>query len=126
MRIQGITIPDSKRLEIALTEVYGIGRSTAQSILDELNISYDLRPTDLTEDQERQIREAIESQTIEGDLRREVSANIQRLKEIKAYRGIRHARGYPVRGQRTKTNQRTRKGNSRKTMGSGKRKVEKK
>jgi small subunit ribosomal protein S13 len=126
MRIQGITIPDNKRLVIALTEIYGIGKIRAAEILGEVGISEDEHATNLSEDQEKQIRDLVEGFTIEGDLRRQKQANIQRLKEIGSYRGKRHAGNYPVRGQRTKTNQRTSKGNKRSTMGSGKRKLEKK
>ncbi len=126
MRILGITIPDTKRLPIALTEIYGIGRSRALHILKEAKIDTSLKSTDLTVDQENEIRKIIESFRIEGDLRREVASNIKRLKDIKAYRGIRHARKLPSRGQRTKTNSRTLRGNVRKTMGSGRKKEEKK
>ena len=126
MRIQGITIPDDKRLVIALTEVYGIGPTRSADILDQLSIDHDERAKNLTDDQEKAIRELVEAFTVEGDLRREKQANIQRLKDIGSYRGKRHAGSYPVRGQRTKTNQRTRKGNKRSTMGSGRRKLEKK
>ena len=126
MRVQGITIPDNKRLVISLTEVYGIGRTRASDILKQVGVSEDERAKNLTEDQEKQIRELIEGFTIEGDLRRAKAGNIQRLKDIGSYRGKRHAGSYPVRGQRTKTNQRTRKGNRRSTMGSGRRKLDKK
>ena len=126
MRIQGITIPDSKRLVISLTEIYGIGPTRAAEILAQVKVSPDEKAENLSEDQERQIRDLVEAFTIEGDLRREKQANIQRLKDIGSYRGKRHSGGYPVRGQRTKTNQRTRKGNKRSTMGSGRRKLEKK
>ena len=126
MRIQGITIPDNKRLVIALTEIYGIGPKRSSDILREVSVSEDERATNLTDDQEKQIRELVEAFTIEGDLRREAQANIQRLKDIGSYRGKRHAGSYPVRGQRTKTNQRTRKGNRRSTMGSGRKKLDKK
>ena len=124
MRISGITIPDSKQLAYALTAVYGIGLPRAQSILDELSISHTMKPTDLTTDQENAIREKIESFRIEGELKREISANIKRLKDIDSYRGSRHAKRLPARGQRTKTNARTLKG-AKKTMGSGRRKLEK-
>ncbi len=126
MRISGITIPEEKRLEIGLTSIYGIGRNRAQKILDEISADYGARPKDLSADQENKIRKIIEGFKIEGDLKREVAANIKRLKDIKCYRGLRHMRSLPVRGQRTKTNSRTRRGNVRKTMASGKRKVEKK
>jgi len=126
MRILGITIPDEKRLEIGLTVVYGIGRSRAQEVLKKANIDFGIKAKDLNMEQENEIRKTIEGFKIEGDLKREISANIKRLKDIKCYRGIRHTRSLPVRGQRTKTNSRTRRGNTRKTMGTGRRKVEKK
>lgn len=126
MRIAGITLPDNKRLEIALTAIYGVGRVRAGEILDELKLDRGMKPKDVSSADEARIRKAIESYTIEGDLKREVSGNIKRLKEIKSYRGSRHSRGLPSRGQRTKVNSRTVRGNIRKTMGSGKRKVEKK
>ncbi len=124
MRISGITIPDNKSLNYALTKVYGIGLSRAQVILDELNINYDKKLSDLTTEQENSIRDKVESFTIEGELRRKVSADIKRLKDIDSYRGSRHTKRLPARGQRTKTNSRTLKG-AKKTMGSGKRKLEK-
>ena len=126
MRISGITIPDNKRLEIALTAIYGIGRNLAQKILDELGISHGKKASELTSDQENSLRKRVESEKIEGELKRVVAANIKRLKDIKAYRGLRHLKSLPSRGQRTKTNSRTRRGNVRKTMGSGRKKVEKK
>lgn len=124
MRIAGITIPDEKQLAFGLTSVYGIGRTRAKQILADLKIEETKKPADLSTDQENAIREKVESFTIEGELKREVSANIKRLKDIKSYRGSRHAKRLPARGQRTKTNARTLKG-VRKTMGSGKRKLEK-
>ena len=124
MRISGITIPDEKQLSFGLTAIYGIGSTRAKSILEELKISATTKPTDLTTDQENAIREKIESFTIEGELKRHVSANIKRLKDIDSYRGSRHAKRLPARGQRTKTNARTLKG-AKKTMGSGRRKLEK-
>lgn len=126
MRIQGITIPDDKRLEIALTAIYGIGRTRAQKILDKAGIDHGTRAKDLSSEKENEVRELVEGFKIEGDLKREVSANVKRLKDIRAYRGVRHMKRLPVRGQRTKTNSRTVRGNVRKTMGSGKRAVEKK
>ena len=127
MRIAGITLPNEKRMEIALTAVYGIGRPRARQILKDLSIDLGSRAGDLTVDQENEIRRVVESSfKIEADLKREVSSNIKRLKDIKSYRGSRHAKGLPARGQRTKTNSRTRRGNVRKTMGSGRKKVEKK
>jgi small subunit ribosomal protein S13 len=126
MRILGITIPDTKRLEIGLTTLFGVGRSRAQKILDEAKIDWATKAKDLTADQENAIKKVIENLKIEGDLKREVASNIKRLKDIKAYRGVRHARSLPSRGQRTKTNSRTRRGNVRKTMGTGRRAVDKK
>ncbi|MBU3830915.1 MAG: 30S ribosomal protein S13 [Candidatus Ureaplasma intestinipullorum] len=114
-RIFGVDIPNDKRVVISLTYVYGIGRPTAQKILKEANISEDRRVKDLSEDELAAIRKAASKYTIEGDLRREVAMDIKRLMEIGSYRGIRHRRGLPVRGQRTKTNARTRKG-PRKTV----------
>lgn len=124
MRISGITIPDEKHLSYALTAVYGIGLSRAEDILDELNIPHTKKATELTTDEENAIREKVESFTIEGELKRQVSANVKRLKDINSYRGSRHAKRLPARGQRTKTNARTLKG-AKKTMGSGRRKLEK-
>lgn len=126
MRILGISIPDEKRIEIALTAIYGIGRSRAHTILDAAKVEYGKKSKDLSMEEENRIRGVIESGgfKIEGDLKRETSANIKRLKDIKCYRGTRHARRLPARGQRTKTNARTLKG-PKKTMGSGRRKVEK-
>lgn len=125
MRILGITLPENKRMEIALTVVYGIGRPRALSILKEVKVDPGIKPKDLSVDQENAIRKVIETFKIEGDLKREVASNIKRLKDIKTYRGNRHARHLPARGQRTKTNSRTVRGNVRKTMGSGRRKEEK-
>lgn len=113
-------------MEIALTAVYGIGRPKAKAILSELGVDHGKKTADLTSDEENAIRKAVESYRIEGDLKREIAGNIKRLKDISAYRGSRHAKGLPTRGQRTKTNSRTRRGNVRKTMTSGKKKVEKK
>ncbi len=126
MRIQGITIPDEKRLEFALTAIFGIGRQKAKEILKGLGIEETKKTKDLTADEENQIREAIEKEAIEGDLKRTVSGNIKRMKDIQSYRGSRHAKKLPARGQRSKTNSRTVRGNVRKTMGSGKRAVDKK
>lgn len=109
-RIAGIDIPRDKRVVVSLTYIYGIGRSTASSVLAKCNISEDVRVKDLTDEQVASIRQAIDGIKVEGDLRRETSLNIKRLMEIGCYRGIRHRRGLPVRGQRTKTNARTRKG----------------
>lgn len=125
MRILGITVEDNKRLDIALTCLYGIGVSSARKILDQVKVAHDKKAKDLTEDEENKIRTIVESTTIEGNLKREISANIKRLKDIKSYRGSRHAKRLPVRGQRTKTNSRTVRGNVRHTMASGKRKESK-
>ncbi len=124
MRISGITIPDEKHLAYALTAVYGIGLPRSKNILDELSIPHTKKPTGLTTEEENAIREKVESFTIEGELKRQVAGNIKRLKDIDSYRGSRHAKRLPARGQRTKTNARTLKG-AKKTMGSGRRKVEK-
>jgi small subunit ribosomal protein S13 len=126
MRILGITIPDEKRLEIGLTALYGIGRSQAQRILAEAGVDAGAKPKDVSIDDENKIRTLIEGLTLEGDLKRETAGNVKRLKDIKAYRGVRHTRGLPARGQRTKTNSRTRRGNVRKTMGTGRKIAEKK
>ena len=113
-RIAGVDLPREKRVEIGLTYVYGIGRTSATKILKATGINPDTRVKDLTEDEVAKIRDAIDHEyTVEGDLRREVALNIKRLTEIGSYRGIRHRRGLPVRGQRTKTNARTRKGPKR-------------
>ena len=110
-RIAGIDLPREKRIEIALTYIFGIGRKSASDILKMAGVNPDIRVKDLTEDQEAALRDVIDQNyTIEGDLRREVALNIKRLTEIGCYRGLRHRRGLPVRGQRTKTNARTRKG----------------
>ena len=121
-----MTLPEEKRIEIGLTVMYGIGRSRAHSILDQAKVPYGLKPKEVTVEQENAIRKAIEGLKIEGDLKREVAGNIKRLKDIKSYRGSRHAKGLPSRGQRTKTNSRTRRGNVRKTMGTGRKIADKK
>ncbi|MDA8096365.1 MAG: 30S ribosomal protein S13 [Clostridia bacterium] len=116
-RIAGVDLPREKRVEIALTYIYGVGRSSAQKILADAGVNPDTRVRDLSEDELSRLREYIDKQLkVEGDLRREISLNIKRLIEIGAYRGLRHRRGMPVRGQRTKTNARTRKG-PKKTVG---------
>ncbi len=125
MRILGITIPNNKHLDVALTCLYGIGISKSRKILKQAQVEFNLKSDSLTVDQENAIRKIIESMTIEGALKREVASNIKRLKDIKAYRGVRHMRRLPVNGQRTKTNSRTTRGNVRVTMGSGKRKESK-
>jgi small subunit ribosomal protein S13 len=117
-RIAGVDLPRDKRVEIALTYIYGIGLPTSQSMLRQLEINPGTRVRDLTEEEVNRIREAIDRDlTVEGDLRRVVTANIKRLMEIGCYRGIRHRRGLPLRGQRTKTNARTRKGPKRAVVG---------
>lgn len=125
MRILGITIPNNKHLDIALTSLYGIGFSRANKILKEAKVPSYLKSDELTPDQENNIRKIIELMQIEGALKREIASNIKRLKDIKVYRGVRHLRRLPVRGQRTKTNSRTVRGNVRKTMASGRRKESK-
>ncbi|OGG39600.1 30S ribosomal protein S13 [Candidatus Jorgensenbacteria bacterium GWA1_49_17] len=125
MRIIGINIPDEKKINIALTYLYGVGRTSAFRILAEAKINPDKRTKDLTGEEVSKIQSALEkSFKIEGELRQIIKQNINRLKDIKAYRGMRHIRKLPVRGQRTKSNSRTVRGNVRKTAGSGRRKVE--
>ena len=109
-RIAGVDLPRDKRVEIGLTYIFGIGRATSNKILKVTGVNADTRVKDLTEDEIQQLRAEIEKHSVEGDLRREVALNIKRLKEINCYRGIRHKRGLPVRGQNTKNNSRTRKG----------------
>ncbi|MEO6836112.1 MAG: 30S ribosomal protein S13 [Candidatus Tumulicola sp.] len=118
-RIAGIDLPREKRIEIALTYIYGIGPTTAKKLLDRAGISADLRVKSMSEDDEKKLRDAIDALAlrVEGDLRREVQGNIKRLMDIGCYRGVRHRRGLPVRGQRTKTNARTRKGPKRTVAG---------
>ena len=123
-RIAGVNIPLNKRVEIGLTYIYGVGRPTSNRLLAELGISPDTYVRDLTEDEISKLRDAVEDLTVEGDLRREQSQNIKRLMEIGCYRGLRHRRGLPVRGQKTKTNARTRKGPKRMQV-AGKKKVTK-
>ena len=126
MRVQGITIPDDKRLEMGLTAIYGVGRSRAHKILNTVKIDFGKRAKELSVEEENKLREEIEKFTIEGDLKRDTSSHIKRLRDIGSYRGKRHSLSLPVRGQRSKTNSRTRRGNVRKTMGTGRRAVEKK
>jgi small subunit ribosomal protein S13 len=119
-RIAGVNIPENKRIEIALTYIYGIGNSLSKKILAELKISADTKASALTAKEVNDLKDYIEkSYKIEGDLRRQIMINVKRLKDIGSWRGLRHAKGLPVRGQRTKTNNRTVRGNVRKTMGSG-------
>ena len=119
-RISGIDLPREKRVEVGLTYIYGIGLSTSQKLLKEAEVNPDTRVKDLTETEVASLRAAIDSYNVEGDLRREVAMNIKRLREINCYRGVRHRRGLPVRGQRTKTNARTRKGPKRLVSKKGK------
>ncbi|MFZ2555791.1 MAG: 30S ribosomal protein S13 [Minisyncoccia bacterium] len=125
LRIAGITIPEKKRLEIGLTAIYGVGRPRARETLSALGIDPGTKPEKLSSKEESSLREAIEKFTVEGELRRTISGNVRRLKDIKSYRGSRHMKKLPVRGQGTKTNSRTVRGNVRKTMTSGRRKLEK-
>jgi small subunit ribosomal protein S13 len=125
MRIAGVTIPDNKQLAYSLPLIFGIGPTRALDILEKVGIAPTKKGADLTADEEQKIRALAEGYTIEGELRREIGQNIKRLKDIKSLRGDRHSRGLPVRGQRTKTNSRTRRGNTRKTMTSGRRTLEK-
>lgn len=125
MRILGVNVPDNKRIEVALTYVYGVGRSLSRRILEQAKVDLDRRAQKLTADEVARIQHIIEKNyAVEGALRQIIRHNIQRLKELKTYRGSRHLRRLPVRGQRTRTNSRTVRGNVRKTAGSGKRKVE--
>jgi small subunit ribosomal protein S13 len=125
-RISGINIPLNKRVEIGLTYIYGVGRSTAQQIVAEAGVDRDTYVKDLTEDEVRKLRERVDDLLVEGDLRRERSQNVKRLMEIGSYKGLRHRRGLPVNGQRTKTNARARKGPKRgSAAGGGKKKIRK-
>jgi len=125
-RIAGVVLPQNKRIEIALTYIFGIGHTRASKIIKETGIDPNIRTKDLSADDEKKLREAVEkTYRVEGELRRENLGNIKRLKEIGCYRGTRHSKGLPSHGQRTKTNSRTVRGNVRRTMGSGKRKLEK-
>ncbi|MBI5787148.1 MAG: 30S ribosomal protein S13 [Candidatus Niyogibacteria bacterium] len=127
MRIAGVNIPDNKRVKFALPYIYGVGPASAERILEEAKVEKTKLTKDLTAEETNRIRAIIEGRfMVEGDLRRKISGDIKRLKDIKTYRGLRHGRSLPVRGQRTKTNSRTRRGNVRRTTISGKRKVEKK
>ena len=125
MRIAGVTIPDNKQLAYALPLLYGVGPTRAREILTKAGIPFAKKGSELTPAEEQKVRSLAEAFTIEGELRREIGHNIKRLKDIKSVRGDRHSRGLPVRGQRTKTNSRTRRGNVRKTMTSGRRTLEK-
>ncbi len=125
MRIAGVTLPDDKQLAYALPLIFGIGPKRALDILKEANVAPARKGSDLSSDEEQKIRTLAEAYTIEGELRREEGQNVKRLKDIRSARGIRHERRLPVRNQRTKTNSRTVRGNTRKTMGSGRRTLEK-
>ena len=120
-RIAGVDLPREKRVEIGLTYIYGIGKVTSQKILASTGVNPDTRIKDLTDEEVNNLRKAIDEFTVEGDLRREIALNIKRLRDIRCYRGIRHMKGLPVRGQKTKTNARTRKGPKR-TVGRKKKK----
>lgn len=123
-RIAGVNIPDNKRIEIALTYIYGIGRSLSNQILSKLKISPDIKISELSIQEVNRLREIVEKNyKVEGELRRGKMMNIKRLKDIGSYRGLRHIKGLPVRGQQTKTNTRTIRGNVRRTMGSGRKKA---
>jgi small subunit ribosomal protein S13 len=125
MRLLGITLPDNKNAQYGLTAIYGIGPARALAILGEAKIDPYKKVKELTADEEAAIRKIIEDMKLEGNLKREIGQNIKRLKDIGSYRGMRHARGLPTRGQRTKTNSRTVRGNKRVTMGSGRKKESK-
>jgi small subunit ribosomal protein S13 len=125
MRLLGITLPDKKTAQYGLTTIYGIGLSRAGSILDQANVDKNKKIADLTADDEAAIRKIVDELKLEGNLKREIGQNIKRLKDIGAYRGTRHARNMPARGQRTKTNSRTVRGNKRVTMASGRKTVSK-
>ncbi len=120
-RIEGVDIPRNKRIEIALTYIYGIGRTTSNDILEAAGVNKDTRVRDLSEAEVQSIREQVASYTVEGDLRRQVALNIRRLSEIGSYRGLRHRRSLPLRGQRTRTNARTRRGVRKTVPGRGRR-----
>ena len=120
-RIEGVDLPRNKRIEIALTYIFGIGKTTSQNILDSAGVDRNIRVQDLTEAQVQSIREIVNPMTLEGDLRRQVNLNIKRLQEIGSYRGMRHRRSLPTRGQRTKTNARTKRGAKKTVPGRGRR-----
>ena len=127
VRISGVTIPNDKRVEISLTYIFGIGLTAAKNILEQTKIDSSKRVKDLNDEEVNALRNIIEKQyLVEGDLRREVVGNIKRLKEVGSYRGDRHSKNLPVRGQRTKTNNRTVRGNTKRTMGSGRRAIDQK
>ncbi len=125
-RIAGVNIPENKRIEISLTYIYGVGKTTSSKVLERVGIDKNRRAKDLTAEEINTLKLELEKKRIEGELRHDISSNIKRLKEIGCYRGSRHSKHLPARGQQTKTNSRTVRGNARKTMTSGKRKMEKK
>lgn len=126
IRIAGINLPDDKKIKVALTRVYGIGPTTSEKILEKVGVDKELRTKDISNEDAAKLRDEIEKKyKVEGELKHEVKMNVKRLKEIGCYRGSRHSKGLPVKGQRTKTNSRTVRGNTRKTMGSGRKSVEK-
>lgn len=126
LRIAGVNVPDDKRIVVSLTYVFGIGPNTAKKIVEEVGVSPQKRTRELSEKEQNELRNYVEKKLkVEGELKHEVRDNVKRLKEVGCYRGIRHQRGLPVRGQRTKTNNRTVRGNVRRTMGSGRTKTEK-
>ncbi|HBP01067.1 MAG: 30S ribosomal protein S13 [Candidatus Moranbacteria bacterium GW2011_GWE1_49_15] len=126
IRIAGINLPDEKKIKVALTYVYGIGPTTSEKILEKVGIDKETRTKDVNSEDAAKLRDEIEKKyKVEGELKHEVKMNVKRLKEIGCHRGVRHQKGLPVRGQRTKTNSRTVRGNTRKTMGSGRKSVEK-
>ena len=125
MRISGVTIPDNKQLAYSLPLIFGIGPTRAKEILTKAGVPFNKKGSELSNEDEQKIRSLAEAYTIEGELRRDIGQNIKRLKDIGSHRGSRHTRGLPVRNQRTKTNSRTRRGNVRKTMTSGRRTLEK-
>jgi small subunit ribosomal protein S13 len=125
MRILGITLPEKKSIKYGMTAIYGIGLTSSTKILKEAKVDETKKVKDITPEEEQAIRRITDEMKLEGNLQREISQNIKRLRDIQSYRGMRHSRGLTVRGQRTKTNSRTVRGNKRMTMGSGRRKVEK-
>lgn len=126
IRVSGINLPDDKKIKVALTYIYGIGETTSEEILEKVGIDKEIRTKDINAGDANKLRDEIEKNyKVEGELKHEIKMNIKRLKEVGCYKGTRHQKGLPVRGQRTKTNSRTVRGNVRKTMGSGRRTVEK-
>ncbi|MCF7831544.1 MAG: 30S ribosomal protein S13 [Candidatus Pacebacteria bacterium] len=126
MRLFGITLPENKTIDYALTSLFGVGLSRSRSILKQVSVEPLTKTKDITDEQESKIRTLVEEMTLEGNLKRQISQDIKRLKDIQSYRGSRHAKSLPARGQRTKTNSRTVRGNKRVTMGSGRKTADKK